>query len=216
MENKEIFIIVGAVFVMMFLTNQGYINLPTFAIADSDFVSDGQTTIPGTIDNGTLTVMINNVTYSWPSGKIYYTVDSSTTISDTIPELTGTHRIDKFQVLTEDNLTIISKQWHTTYTKEVETVYQNVTGPTVYVAQNVTSEQICKAVNGTYSNLTCICSNGNKWYDNSTSKVCGAVTLTVTKEVEKEQTFWEKYWISILEGLILGSIIIYLMNWRKR
>jgi len=208
-NNKLMWIVIGAIVIIILLPYLGLV--PKFAITDSDFTSDGQVPITlNSITNGTISYAYNNQTFSYPTGTVYYEV--GTAIYSSIPDLAGTNTIYKYEIDSTSNGTNATlTQWHVLYTEEIK----NVTVQT-YIAANVTSTQLCSAVNGTYTNLTCTCPNGNIWYDNSTSKVCGPVINTVTNTVNVQPSFLQEYGVAGLIFIIMGLIIIYLIYTRTR
>lgn len=216
MKDKTIFLLVGLTLAILVLLP--YLGLvPRFAISDSDFISDGAVTLLSSTysaENDSVAFsFVENVNYAMANKTIFYTIGNSTDVSMTVPNPTGTNTINKYQIDVVSGVVQLSK-WHTVYTKEIQTVYQNVSVPGPTVQLNATSNQICAGLGGTYSNVTCTCPNGSKWYDNSTSKVCGALTVTTTVTVEPN--FWQKYGAAGIVFIVMGLIIIYLIYKRTR
>lgn len=214
MKNKnKTLMIVGIIIVVLFLFSSGNLNLPKFAIADSDYTCDSpyNITLPNqniNISNVTIYMNDSNTTRAFISGRDYWAVDNETSSQySAFPDITGTHKIYKVSYTIKNNDTIEHKLCYLMYTKEI-----NIS----YVTANVTSQQICLAVNGTYSNTTCTCPNGNRWSDNSTSKVCGPITKTVEKEVQLQPSFFDKYGIAMIILVIAGVAIFVILNWGKK
>lgn len=219
-QNTQLLLIAGIVIAAIVLMQYPGL-FSKFVIDDSDFQCKTPILRDVTAENYINgTIYYSNITYT--AGQVYYTIDNDTTRYSSIPDPEGTHKISKLVVdVVENNTKISFISCSVIYTKEVnnvtvnvsvpgETEYVNVSVP-VYVQQNATSSQICTGLGGTYLNVTCSCPNGNKWYDNSTSKVCGSVTVTR----EPVLTTWEKYGE---KGIIvaLALIILYLAYGRKK
>lgn len=205
MENKELkknLMIIGMsiLFVILF----PYLKPEKFAISDTDFILDGPVTLlSSSVVNRTVTFSwVQDINYTMNDLAIFYTVGNSTTTSSSIPNPEGTNTINKFQIAIQpDNVTAVLTKWHTIYTKEVQVV--NAT---------LTSSQLCAGLGGTYSNNTCTCPDKSTWTDSSSTKVCPPIIKTVEKEVKIQPTFFEKFGLSIITGVILGGVIIFLLN----
>lgn len=198
LEKKQMFWIISlSILVVLMLNNLGYINLPKFAISDSDFVLVNEATVNWdsmqnvTFINGTITIPLYG---AFNSGDSFYFVLNSSLecsglgqFSKTIPNPEGTHKICKYVFSSVNNNTQMKTQLYSTiYTKEIEQV--EVAGPIEYI-----------------QNLSYI---NNTVYQN----------VTVEKLVPTETTLFgiKISWIAILEGIILGGIIIFLINWGRR
>jgi hypothetical protein len=234
-ETKEMLIWgIVIVAVVIYLISSGILIPQKFVISDDAFIPDGTVPLLAYSINGQYVTFswVQDVNYTYTNGDVFYTIGNSTiTYYNYIPTPEGTNIVNKFQiVIAADNTTAVLYKWHTVYIRETQnvtvnqTVYQNVTkyvnqtvNVSVPVYLNVTSEQICNAVAGTYTNLTCTCPNGDKWFDNATSKVCGPITKTVTNDVNVpvQPTFFQKYGLALI--ILIGAIVIILyMNGGKK
>jgi len=194
--------------------------IPKFAISDSNFLLNSNNTFSpndpiftylisnAVISNGSFSFTHAGINYTnVSSGKIYYFIDgmdNNYTAYTDIPDVTGAHMIYKVQIfVTPDNTQFNVLIYSLSY------LQQNV-------QLNVTSSQICVGVGGNYteSKETCTCPNGNIWYDNSTSKVCGPVINTVTNTVNVQPSFLQEYGIAIIV-IIISGIVIFLMRRKK-
>ena len=239
MEKKNNTILLGLVIVgtIFFLIFSGLVIPQKFVILDDDFTH--LSTINFTVgqqplidpQNGMVMFLLNSIStanitsestlnftyinnsYSGPSGKVYYAVDvnksnaSSLFLYDTIPVLPdGYHDVGKIKLTIINATTVKYEDW------SLNTLINN---QIINVASNVTSKQLCEAVSGNYTNVTCTCPNGDKWMDNSTSKKCGAITKTVEKEVDIQPTFFQKYGIALVV-IIVAGIILYTKRKKKK
>jgi hypothetical protein len=220
-------VIVGAIFFLIF---SGLITPQKFVILDDDFTvlstmnfSVGQAMVDpqhgmvfslNSITNNTINFTYVNNSYLGPSGKVYYAVDlnetnaSSLFLYDTIPALPdGYHNIGKMKLTIINATAVKYEDW------SLNTLINNLK---IEIAANITSTQICNAVNGTYTNLTCTCPNGDKWFDNATSKVCGPIIKTVTNDVNVpvQPTFFQKYGLALI--ILIGAIVIIYMERKKK
>ena len=240
-EHKEL-IIWGIVILAVgaFLMTSNFIKPEKFTIYDDDFVMERTGVYDTHLANGVFDGTTININYAgfdynlYPEQSLYFISNvsscdiSPSAIYKNIPTPVGTNRICRVQYNIINDNQVDIQTYSTIYTREVNsTIYQNVTqNVTQYVNQtvnvsvpvymNVTSQQLCEAVSGTYSNVTCTCPNGDKWFDNSTLKKCGSVTVTntETKEVPVEQTFFQKYGLALI--ILVGAIVIILYVGRKK
>lgn len=226
-DNKKSLVVIAAILgVVILLVWGGILPLEKFVITDDDFGTsinsvnfttadvDGEFVLIGFVNNS-MNFSYGGKYYLSPSGKVYYKIDNNTNLVDLIPSLTdGVHTVIKYKITSLEGNTIMNiENW------ELTTLVQNqIVNQTQQL--NVTSEQLCTALNGTYANLTCTCPNGDKWFDNSTSKVCGPVikTETKTKEVEVpvEATFFQKYGLAIIILVGASAVIIYMGAGKRR
>jgi hypothetical protein len=226
-QDKQIFLITFVTLAILILSP--YLGLvPKFAISDSDFIYQGETNYPTIINGGNIVIENSTITfqqmgnqYTLPDGQFYYFLDNDSLMYLEIPEdLIGKHVLNKYQISSINNDTEANiKWWIAAIDIEVKEVNISVVNNTVsYIPQEVTSEQLCTALGGNYSetNMSCKCPNNDLWYDNSTSKVCGPITNTNTITVEVQPTFFEKYGIASIIFVIMGSIIIYMIYRRTR
>jgi hypothetical protein len=230
-QKNLIIITLSVLFVIAIPYLLPYIN-QNFEIAFEDYITDGEVEVlfyeigeSSNITNKTTVTfsIFEGVNYTLETPILFYTVGNSTAISTTFPNVEGTNLINRYtasvQPDPEGDLLRVFK-WHAVNTQItiIQNVTQNVSIPT-YVNATVTSEQICAAVGGTYANSTCTCPNGGvKWYDNSSSssKVCPGATVEKKVEVKILPTFFQKYGTSIIVGIILGSVIIFLLNFKGK
>lgn len=219
-SNHQAYWIIGIV--VAFIIILPYINLnQKFAISDSDYTCDSPLILNISeesnfnINNGTIYYSNLNTTQVFLSGYNYWTIDNDTSVSyNSFPNLEGTHKIYKISYTIKENDTQIEfNKCYIFYTKEIEkqTVINN---SVTYIPANITSSQICNGLGGNYTNLTCSCPNGNKWFDNSTSKVCGPVINTVTNNVNIPPTFFDKYGIAMI--IVIISLVIIYFIWRYK
>lgn len=235
-KDTKIFWIVGLTIAMLVLLP--YLHLvPKFVISDSDFMQD-ETILANLSETTNFSIIASQIVFNdngtirtFNTGDIYYKLGGSEDVYGEIPDMEGTNTIYKYRISIVanetpnllDNNFVSLEQWHIVYTKETqiinETIYQNQTiYQNVTVYQNVTitpsSESICTGLGGVYTNSTCTCPNGVKWYDNSTSRVCGPITTTITETIGPN--FWMKYGAAGIIFIIMGLIIIYLIYKRTR
>lgn len=209
MENRTYWIIGAIVLAIVLLP---YLKLEKFAIVESDFVYIDEKVAHAnaaedsvTIADGKINFSLSGKAYSFPSGKIYYILDNkSDVLYDDIPSIpinvSANHIVSKYQVTSINGDTEARFQWWIAAIKiEVKNVYMNVT-----------SQQLCIGVGGVYSGTTCTCQDKTKWYDNSTLKVCPPVTVEKEVKVPVEQTFTEKYGLTLVVIAIAAGVILYM------